>query len=80
MKIINYGEKKMPTKFKKSAKEYSRATGKTTTTHYYIKTISKKELFEALNNHNTKPKVKQKIKNELVRRGIKIVWRVPSET
>jgi uncharacterized sporulation protein YeaH/YhbH (DUF444 family) len=70
----------MPTKFKKSAKEYSRATGKTTTTHYYIKTISKKELFEALNNHNTKPKVKQKIKNELVRRGIKIVWRVPSET
>ena len=70
----------MPSKFKKSAKEYSRATGKTTTTHYYIKTISKKELFEALNNHNTKPKVKQKIKNELVRRGIKIVWRVPSET
>ena len=70
----------MPIKFKPDAKEYSRATGKTTTTRYYIKSISKKELFEALNNHNTKPKVKQKIKNELVRRGIKIVWRVPSET
>tara|TARA_B100000131_G_scaffold300740_1_gene322350 strand:+ start:124 stop:336 length:213 start_codon:yes stop_codon:yes gene_type:complete len=70
----------MPVKFKPSAKEYSRATGKTTTTHYYIKSTSKKDLFEALNNHNTKPKVKQKIRNELVRRGIKIVWRVPSET
>ena len=70
----------MPTKFKPYAKEYSRATGKTTISRYYIKTISKKELFEALNNHNTKPKLKQKIRNELVRRGIKIVWRVPSET
>ena len=27
-----------------------------------------------LNNNNTKPKVKQKIRNELVRRGIKIVY------
>ena len=70
----------MPIKFKPDSKEYSRATGKTTISRYYIKTISKKELFEALNNHNTKPKVKQKIRNELVRRGIKIVWRVPSET
>ena len=70
----------MPIKFKPDEKEYSRATGKTTISRYYIKTISKKELFEALNNHNTKPKVKQKIRNELVRRGIKIVWRVPSET
>ena len=71
----------MPVKFKKSAKEYSRATGLTKTTHYYIKGISKKELFEALNNHNTKPKIKQKIRNELTRRGITIVWREPtSET
>ena len=70
----------MPVKFKPSAKEYSRATGKTTTTHYYIKNTSKKDLFEALNNHNTKPKVKQKIRNELTRRGVNIVWRVPSET
>ena len=34
-----------------------------------------KELFEILNKDNTKPKVKQKIRNELVRRGIKIVKR-----
>ena len=74
------GGKQMPTKYKKSAKEYNRATGTTKTTHYYIKNISKTELFEALNAHNTKPKVKQKIRNELIRRGIKIVWEVPSET
>ena len=36
---------------------------------------TKKELFEELNKENTKPKVKQKIRNELVRRGIKIVKR-----
>ena len=64
----------MPIKLKPSAKEYSRATGKTTLTHNYIKTISKDELFKELNNHNTKPKVKQKIRNELTRRGIKIKW------
>jgi len=43
--------------------------------HYYIKTISQKELFEELNKENTKPKVKAKIRNELTRRGIKIVKR-----
>ena len=32
-----------------------------------------------LNNDNTKPKVKRKIRNELVRRGIKIV-KVPKTT
>jgi|TARA_Y100001973_G_C5208026_1_gene343125 hypothetical protein len=64
-----------PTKLKPSAASFDRKTGKTTITHYYIKTISKDELFKELNNHNTKPKIKQKILNELVRRGIKIVWR-----
>ena len=34
-----------------------------------------KELFEELNKHNTKPKVKQKIRNELTRRSITIVKR-----
>ena len=64
----------MPTKFKPSAKTYSRATGKTTVVHHYIRQISQKELFEELNKHNTKPKVKQKIRNELTRRGVKIQW------
>ena len=50
-------------------------TNTSTLVHYYIKNISQKELFEELNKENTKPKVKQKIRNELVRRGIKIVKR-----
>ena len=45
-----------------------------------MKCMSKKALFEALNDSKTKPKQKQKCQNELVRRGIKIVWEAPSET
>ena len=72
----------MPIKLKPSAKEWSRTdrfskTGKTVMKHYYIKTISKKELFEELNKYNTKPKVKAKIRKELIRRGIKLIKRTP---
>ena len=42
--------------------------------HYYLKCTSKEELFDAVNSSRTKPKHKQKYLNELVRRGIKIVW------
>jgi len=35
--------------------------------------VSKEELFKALNNDRTKPKMKAKIRNELVKRGIRIV-------
>jgi len=65
----------VPTKLRPSSNTYNRMTGKTTLEHYYIKNISQKELFEELNKDNTKPKVKQKIRNELTRRGIKIVKR-----
>lgn len=68
----------MPTKFKPSATVRLRGEAKATTTHYYIKNISKEELFESLNNSNTPNKKKQKIRNELVRRGIKIVM-VPKD-
>jgi hypothetical protein len=51
----------MPTKFKPSSATYNRATGKTTIEHYYIKGISKEELFE--------------VRNELARRGVGIVWK-----
>ena len=63
----------MPTKLRPSGKNYDRMTKKTTIVHYWIKGISQKELFEELNKESTKPKVKQKIRNELVRRGIKII-------
>ncbi len=65
----------MPTKLRPSGKNYDRMTKKTSIVHYWIKGISQKELFEELNKENTKPKVKQKIRNELTRRGIKIVKR-----
>ena len=65
----------MPTKLRPSGKNYDRMTKKTSIVHYWIKGISQKELFEELNKDNTKPKVKAKIRNELARRGIKIVKR-----
>ncbi len=65
-----------PIKLKPSFKRYDRNTKKTTLEHFYIKTISQKELFEELNKDNTKPKVKAKIRIELARRGIKIVKRI----
>jgi hypothetical protein len=71
----------MPIKLRPSAKEFIRkdrfsgAGGKSIMRHHYIKSTSQKELFEELNKHNTKPKVKQKIRHELIRRGIKIMKR-----
>ena len=66
----------MPIKLRPSSNQYDRMTNTSTLVHHYIKTKSQKELFEELNQDNTKPKVKQKIRNELVRRGVKIVKRV----
>ena len=68
----------MPTKLRASGKKWlkdpttGRSTNKWVEEHYYIKNFSKKELFEELNK-DIKPKIKQKIRNELTRRGIKIV-------
>ena len=62
-----------PIKLKPSFKRYDRNTKKTTLEHFYIKTISQKELFEELYKDNTKPKIKAKIRIELARRGIKLL-------
>ena len=64
----------MPIKFKPSAKTRNRQKGKITTKHYSIKCMSTTELFTELNNSSTKPKAKQKVRNELDRRGIEIQW------
>ena len=45
--------------------------------HHYIKNTPKEELIKYINN-GQKNKIKQKCSNELVRRGVKIVW-VPKE-
>ena len=63
----------MPTKFKPSEVIVDRVTKKRSIKHYYIKNVSQDELFKMLNTDNTKPKLKQKIRNELFRRGVRIV-------
>ena len=68
----------MPTKLKPSEKIVDRQTKKVSVKHYYIKSYPQEELFKELNKDNTKPKHKQKNRNELSRRGIKII-RVPKE-
>jgi hypothetical protein len=67
----------MPIKFKPSQTTFVKGKGKVTT-HSYIKQISKEELIKYVND-GQKNKVKQKCMNELVRRGIKIVWKTPTE-
>jgi hypothetical protein len=63
----------MPIKFKSDEKIYNRATKKSTVYKYFIKQTPLEELIKYINNDNGKPKIKQKCRNEVVRRGYKIV-------
>lgn len=64
----------MPTKFKPSQSTLQRGTKIVTTTHYYIKNISKEELLEEINKDNPNKKRRAKAIKELERRGVKLVW------
>ena len=68
----------MPIKFKPSATVRDRQTGQVVTQHYYVKCMSKEELFKIGRASCREPKVKNKIRNELARRKINIQW-VPKE-
>jgi len=59
----------MPTKIKKSEKIRSRETGKISTTHYYARCATTTELENMIDSSSTKAKVKQKCRNELIRRA-----------
>jgi len=59
----------MPIKISKSQKVTDRQTGRVSTTHYYAKCTSTKELKDMIDNPSTKPKIKQKCRNELTRRN-----------
>jgi len=67
----------MPTKLRPSGRSWikdpktGRSTNRYVPEHFYIKNISEEELFKELNKLSTRPKVKQKIRNELQRRGVK---------
>lgn len=65
----------MPVKFKPSQKTFVKGQG-TRTEHFYIKNAPKQELIDYINK-GQKPKVKQKCRNELARRGVEIVWVKP---
>jgi hypothetical protein len=57
----------MPIKYKASTSDR-----KGNMIHTYIHTVSTEELTTALENDNTAPKLKQKIRNELVKRQPKV--------
>ena len=60
----------MPAKFKESAKILvDRQSKKYKTIHYYLRNTSTDELVEAVLKSSTRPKDRQKYKNELVQRG-----------
>ena len=78
----------MPAKFKPSERIINRVRGQRMNTassknkkyqNYWLKNTAKQELFDAINSSRTKPKHKQKFRNELVRRGIKIEWLTQEE-
>ena len=60
----------MPMKLKASQKIRDRATGKTTTEHYYLKSITIKDLNDNIASSSAKKKVIQKCRNELIRRKL----------
>lgn len=62
----------MPMKFKKDEKRIIRGTRQVQITKHFIKQTPLEELMKYINNPNGKPKVKQKCRNEVVRRGYRI--------
>ena len=61
----------MPAKYKPTEKRIDRQTKRVSIINYYIRTLSNDQMIEELNK--AKPKHKQKIRNILQKRGIKLV-------
>ena len=60
----------MPIKLRPTSITTTRS-GKVNIEYYYIKAMSLNSLFEELNKYSTRPRVKQKLRNEIDRRGVK---------
>ena len=58
----------MPIKYKRSQKHRDKNTGKISVEHFYLKALDLKKLQEIFDNENTAKKLKQKVKNEIVKR------------
>ena len=59
----------MPEKFKPSQTVRDKLTGKNKSEHFYLKSTPLSELNEYLEKSSAQPKIVQKVKKELVRRG-----------
>tara|TARA_Y100000385_G_C12543300_1_gene404727 strand:+ start:243 stop:431 length:189 start_codon:yes stop_codon:yes gene_type:complete len=59
----------MPEKFRPSQTVRDKVTGKNKSEHFYLKCTPKQELLDYLENSNARPKIKVKVRKELVRRG-----------
>lgn len=59
----------MPVKFRPTTKVRKRGGG-VQTVHYYMHAIPTQELLDYLESGASKPKIKQKVRNELTRRGV----------
>lgn len=72
----------MPTKFKKDGLEWTGnfSNKKAVKKKYFIKQTPKQELIDYINNENGKPKIKAKCRNELTRRGVRLINVPQSET
>ena len=64
----------MPTKLKPSTARRHKISRKLIMEHTYIKAQSIKVLLDMFNHQGTKPKVKQKIRREFDRRGLKLIY------
>ena len=59
----------MPIKLRPSVKTLNRTTNKYVTEHHYLKSMSVNALNEYIDATNSKPKIVQKCRNEIIRRG-----------
>jgi len=79
----------VPIKFKESERIINRVRGQRMNTagaknkkfkHFYMRDIPLAELEATINNDRKTPKLKQKCRNEIVRRGYKMIWKMPDGT
>ena len=66
----NYKEAIMPIKYAPSSSVFNKATRKNDTKHFYMHTIPTSQLVKDIRDARMTPKRLQKIRNELVRRGV----------
>jgi len=59
----------MPIKLRASQKIRDRVTGRTTIEHFYLKSMTLKDLNDYIESSSAKKKVIQKCRNEIIRRS-----------